>query len=154
MLTGNAQALVREAVVNGGFETGDLTGWSLRTQEPYEGNDWTVTDQGVLAGAYSGYTSWNYQVYQDLPGIPVADIQSATLLVKTSDNSSVAIEFFYTDKESSHYLNSNHTTAVQAVSFKDKMDPMRVLSRIRISGYEPSTAGTWYDNQNHAGYPG
>src|SRR3954468_5260948 len=74
--SGTARA---DLIVNGGFETGDFTGWTATSNNVGELTVWTVASNGgwfsdatPLAGTYSAFNGFDgsagqeYQLYQDV----------------------------------------------------------------------------------------
>ena len=71
---GRIKPTLREAIVNGGFEMGDLTGWTVN---PGNGSV-AVVMTNPYAGNYCTFISGLKSLYQGFVGIPTSSIQSMT----------------------------------------------------------------------------
>jgi hypothetical protein len=71
-LASGAPARANNIVVNGGFETGDLTGWSVSPilSVPPSTPQWSVSSTNPYDGTYSAWAQSNSVLYQIVPTIP------------------------------------------------------------------------------------
>jgi len=125
-------------IQNGDFEN-DLTGWELVTDYPYEGNDFDVD---VTLRGLSAYTSWNYQICQD---VSIGTVDTASTMVKTvSANATVAVQLIYTNS-AALVLHTTSSTDWELFDFTASVTDG--LEKVCFSGYETQgDVGTWYDD--------
>ncbi len=144
-------SFAKELLTNGGFETGDLTGWT-----PYATNS-QMEDEGLTAfwdtsldyassGVFSAYTDWNFRLDQAIDPTPGSSIEKFQFAVRTSRLTYVCVFIFYT--------NGNHTwvpfiptsTEWQTYDFTDRIDPNLEVSGIGLNGFEAGDPLTFYDD--------
>lgn len=83
-----------EALVNGGFERGDLTGWCVESLS--EGNV-TIATANPHSGNYAAYVIGNQGLGQFFEGIPVSSIYSITYWGRTDFVHTLTVYFIYSD---------------------------------------------------------
>lgn len=127
---GKIKPTSREAIVNGGFEMGDLTGWTVN---PGNGSVAVVTTN-PYAGNYCAYVGGLKSLYQGFVGIPTSSIQSMTYCKRTEpESTTLALQLFYSDgpDEIWEYVTSSWTFF--DVTSNLKVD--KVLLGIQLPGW-------------------
>lgn len=129
-----------EQIVNGGFETGDFTGWTITEGSP------EVTSQEAYSGVYSACLprdeNVTSRIKQILSGYPVAQITSLTFAAKIENESggSFTVKFYYSDGstyEDTELVADNLWNAPFDVT--EFLDPEKTLSGIEFYMAEPGT---------------
>ena len=83
-----------EAIVNGGFESGDLTGW---IHSPPEGNVSAVTTNPHSGQYCACVTGLRSGIYQGFQGIPTSSIESVTFCERAQEYQTLGVDLFYSD---------------------------------------------------------
>ena len=137
-----------ELIQNGGFEAGELGPWV----KVGDNNTWTVSEEYVLEGMYSGYVVGADKVRQPFSPRLGSNIEVFSLSVMTAMGGTyVAVEIEYADSSGSTLVNVLVPAAFRWHSFDllDRIDPDREVSGLVLSGhrsgYLPYHTRTWYD---------
>ena len=141
-----ASTSIKEAIVNGGFETGDLTGWTADYSEPNPpGANVAVVTTNPHSGMYCAYDVGNVGVKQTFPGIPVSSVQSIMFWGRT--DLALGVAFIYSDGTfDSHVVGYSSSWAYFDVT-SDLMAG-KVLTGIGLWGWAGNTTlgNTYFDD--------
>jgi hypothetical protein len=139
----------REALVNGGFESGDLTGWTVTTYPslgPSEGA--SVVTTNPHSGEHCAYVVGASDIRQIFQGIPVSAIQSVTYWGRTDVGYTSGGWFIYSDGtgiEKSHLFTNTSSWGFYDVT--SLLSPGKILVGIVLACWYSSVPGhTYYDD--------
>jgi hypothetical protein len=142
---GKTKPTLKEAIVNGGFELGDLTGWTVN---PGNGSVAVVTTN-PYAGNYCAYISGLKSLYQGFTGIPTSSIQSITYCKRTEpESTTLALQLCYSDNswdEIWDYINSSWNFFDVTSNLKTN----KILTGIQLPGWNNASGApmnTYYDD--------
>jgi hypothetical protein len=147
LLVASAASAV-EVLQNGGFETGELAPWE-KIGEP---NTWTVSDEYVLEGMYSGLVQGADQLGQSFEPRLGANIEVFSFAAMTGMGGAyIRVEIQYTDA-------ARPTVAIfyvpvayrwYAYDLRSRIDPNREVCRVVLTGHgggdTPEKKRTWFD---------
>jgi hypothetical protein len=147
LLIASASA-AEELIENGGFESGDLVPW----EKIGDTNSWTVSDEQVLEGMYSGYVEGTDQLRQSIGPRLGSRIEVFSLAVMTAmAGTYVTVEIHYADSSLPTPVSIYVPAAFRWHTFDllDRIDPDREVSGLVLTGhragYLPYHRRTWYD---------
>jgi len=132
-----------EQIVNGGFETGDFTGWTLEIDGTY----CSVSSTIKHSGAYSAYIKYNpclhiggaiKQTFST--AIQGACIESFTLWIYRWSADEITIEVGYSDGTVETWTEKPVSEVWTEVNLKAHLDLTKKVSYIQIH----ATGGTYY----------
>lgn len=147
LLVASAASAV-ELIQNGGFENGELTPW----EKIGETNTWTVSDEYVLEGMYSGLVQDGDQLGQSFSPRLGANIEVFSIAVMTGIGATyVKVEIHYTDAAAPTLASVFVPTAYRwyAYDLRNRIDPNREVCRVVLTGHRggdtPEKKSTWFD---------
>jgi hypothetical protein len=148
LLFATSTASATELLENGSFEAGDLAPWE-KIGDP---NSWTVSDEYVLEGMYSGFVVGTDQIRQSFQPRLGANIDVFSTAVMTAmAGTYVTVEIEYADALGTTPVSIRIPTAFQWHTFDllNRIDPEREVSGLVLtghrSGYTPYHTRTWFD---------
>jgi hypothetical protein len=135
-----------EALVNGGFESGDLTGWDVGVAG--NGSEAIVTTN-PYSGQYCLCLTGLHGVHQYFQGIPTSRVQSVTFCERSEQSISLGVDLFYSD--SSVGYGSLWGYANSSWSFFDvtpHVETGKILVGIGLNGwtFNGTPMNTYYDD--------
>ena len=130
-------------LVNPGFETGSMSGWTT--------SSFTATNNDSHTGTWSAINAGNFSLEQSFAPVAATDITEMSVWVKQPDLSSFffAYQVDYTDATTDQFLGSGGAgTAWTKFDFVSQINLSKTVQGIRAFGY--TTGGTndvtWYDD--------
>jgi len=84
----------KELIINGGFETGDFTGWD--TSLKYGLGNITISSENPHYGTYSAYILGNCRLAQFFSALPASSISSIAYWIR-APALALSVNFFYSD---------------------------------------------------------
>jgi len=131
-----------EQIVNGGFETGDFTGWKAT------GSAEIVTDGHK--GSYFAYMSLSYgSVEQELPTpISYECIETFELFYQNSGciTPTVEVVITYTDDSATTITIVSQHGDWTKLNIKDYLDPEKTVKKIKVSCIVDGYGSVWLDD--------
>ncbi|MBI1334562.1 MAG: PEP-CTERM sorting domain-containing protein [Armatimonadetes bacterium] len=131
-------------LVNPGFETGDMTGWTT--------TNFTATNNDSHTGSWSTIDFGNFSVEQDFAPVMGSDITEISVWAKQPDLTSFffAFDIIYSDSTFNTSLGSGSPSNVWTkLDFTSAVDTSKMVTGIRAWGYSSSNGTndvTWYDD--------
>jgi len=131
-------------LLNPGFETGDLTGWTT--------SGFTAVDTDAHSGTWSAFTSGNNYIEQEFASIPDSQVTEVSMWIKQPNAGSVyinAVDLLYDDGSSNEFVpepaNSGGWAKEDVTSL---LDPLKNLDGLRVWGYTMGGDAdfTYYDD--------
>jgi hypothetical protein len=120
-----------EALVNGGFESGDLTGWSVDLSE---GGSVAVVTMNPHSGQYCACITGLGILTQTFHGIPTSSIRSITVWERTDDSNYLqTVELFYSDGVDELY--GEITNSWSLFDLTSQLEKGKVLVGIFLGGW-------------------
>lgn len=125
-------------LVNGGFETGELSPWFQARVVPSNqaGENWHVTAAEAKSGVYSATLTGNRELRQNFSPIPTDEIFSLSFWAKhpviTVDQ--IAFTFFYTDGSTRETVRATTTTDFEYFDLTSQLYTGKQLNGISIWG--------------------
>ncbi len=130
-------------LVNPGFETTDMTGWTTTA--------FTATNNDFHTGAWSTIDFGNFSLEQSFAPVAATDITEISVWAKQPDLASFffAFQVDYTDATTDQYLASGGTGSTWTkFDFTSQLNLSKTVQTIRAFGY--TTGGTndvtWFDD--------
>jgi hypothetical protein len=151
----NTYADTFEWIINGGFESGNMSGWSVTdsggssTPNPVP---WFANDADPAEGNYSAFADGNFRLTQIFSSpIPASEIVSATAYIRQPDNpnlpftTNLGLGFIYSDSELSGggFFGPENWTLVNFVNpeFGPGLDLNKVVIGVYVDGYTSGNPG-------------
>ncbi len=124
----------KEAIVNGGFESGEFTGWSVSP----DGSAAVVTTN-PHSGEYCACIA-GVRLYQDLQspqGIPTSSIRSIAYCVRTEpeSNNLWTLELVYSDSDSQYFINQYVNSSWSFFDVTSQLEPNKALKTIALMSW-------------------
>jgi parallel beta-helix repeat protein len=142
-LTSKASVDPKEAIVNGGFESGDLTGWTADYSEPnLPGANVAVVTTNPHYGMYCAYLIGNVGVKQTFPGIPVSSVQSITFWGRT--DLVLGLALIYSDGTFDMHAGVGYSSSWAYFDVTSYLIAGKVLTGIDLWGWAGSQLGNTY----------
>ena len=132
-----------EAIVNGGFESGDLTGWTVG----FGNGSAAVATTNPYSGGYCACITGLNVLYQGFQGIPTSSIQSITYCARTEpESSTLFLELLYSDGWD--YIEEPVTSSWTFFDVTSNLKTDKVLLRIQLPGWarDGTPMNTYYDD--------
>lgn len=126
-------------LVNPGFETGDLTGWTS--------SSFTATNNDAHTGSWSVINNGNFTIEQSFAPVNPADVTEVSVWAKQPDLSGFffAIDFLYSDSSYEEFYGSaGDQTTWTKFDFVSDLNMAKTLTGIRLYGNSGGT--TQYDD--------
>ncbi len=147
LLVASAASAV-EVLQNGGFEAGELAPWE-KIGEP---NTWTVSDEYVLEGMYSGLVQGGDQLAQSFEPRLGANIEVFSIAAMTGMGGTyIRVEIHYNDTGAPTLASVFVPIAYRWYAFdlRNRIDPNRQVRRVVLTGHRsgdtPEKKRTWFD---------
>ncbi len=115
------------ALVNPGFETGDLSPWTT--------SNWTISTDNPHEGSYCAYDIGNYWIRQDFDPIDVTTITEIGTWHRQPEVSISAIDLFYSPTDYDEFLIFLSGSGWEYFDVTSELRPSGQLQAIRIYGY-------------------
>lgn len=130
-------------LVNPGFETGNMTGWTTSA--------FTATNNDFHTGAWSTIDFGNFSLEQSFAPVAATDITEISVWAKQPNLASFffAFQVDYTDASTDQYLASGGTgTAWTKFDFTSQLNLSKTVQTIRAFGYSAGGTNdvTWFDD--------
>jgi len=133
-----SSAFASELLVNGDFESGNLSPWyTARNFCSGTCIPWQISTANPHTGTYSAMDEGNIEMRQDFTPTPGANITNVSFWTYT-DSGVNAVDFFYTDSTDSEFVvfaNPNTWTLENVTS---DVDPTKTLEGFSIWGSGPN----------------
>jgi PEP-CTERM motif len=130
-------AFAGELIVNGGFESGDLSPW-FNAKNFCAGTcvNWVVTNTNPHSGTFSAVDTGNIELRQNFTPTPGSQITNASFWIDSQSGLN-AFDLFYTDGTDAEFVvtpTANVWTFEDVTSF---VDPSKILMGFSVYGASP-----------------
>ena len=147
-----------ELLSNPGFETGNLSPWTVGRTEFCSGTcvNWAVENSVVHSGTYAVGNTGNIELVQMFAATPGAEITNVSIWANNLDSGIVhAVDFFYTDGSDEEFqvanpCDSGNWCRLDATSL---VNPSKVLNGISWWGASPDYVSYFDDASVTFGVP-
>jgi hypothetical protein len=141
-VNGTEQSNLIEIILNGGFETGDLTGWTTETYPPYP----EIVSDKKHSGNYSVTIPRYGSLGQSVPNINVNDIDSFGLWAYREGDNFVWFEVTYTDDSKTIQSVDIPLTEWTYVNISSYLESGKTIKYLYFSGSVFSNQYLWVDD--------